>query len=59
MTGGSDTPMMDGWLIWHWITFVIIAALLIYPVGRILSRLGCFSSRSILAQQARNDWRPR
>ena len=48
MMGGPDM-MMGAWSIWHWISFAIIVALIIYPVGRILSRIGFSPFWSILA----------
>jgi hypothetical protein len=38
--------MMDGWTwvtgygVSHWIFFVVMVALILYPIGRILGRLG-------------------
>lgn len=32
--------MMDMSSIWHWLLFAVAAALILYPSGRILSRLG-------------------
>ncbi|MBN9553492.1 MAG: hypothetical protein J0H61_02265 [Alphaproteobacteria bacterium] len=37
--------MMDGWIMWnygwdHWMAFAVIAAILLYPIGRILGRMG-------------------
>jgi hypothetical protein len=36
--------MMDGWMYgygsFHWFWFVVMVALVVYPVGRILNRIG-------------------
>ncbi len=32
--------MMDMSSIWHWLLFAVAAALILYPAGRILGRLG-------------------
>lgn len=36
--------MMDGWMYqygpFHWVAFVVMVAALVYPVGRILRRIG-------------------
>ena len=32
--------MMGAWSLGHWLTFAAIVALVLYPVGRILDRLG-------------------
>ena len=32
--------MIDFWSPWHWIVYVLFAAIVIYPIGRILARLG-------------------
>jgi len=37
--------MMDGWMMYgygstHWLWFIVMIAVVIYPVGRILSRIG-------------------
>jgi hypothetical protein len=47
MMFGND--MMDSWSVWHWTIFVISVALVLYPVGRILGRLGFSPFWSILA----------
>jgi hypothetical protein len=39
MMGGFDM-MMAYWSVWHWIAMAIIAVLALYPIGRILSRIG-------------------
>ena len=45
--------MMDGWMHGygpaHWLWFVVIAAVVLYPTGRILSRMGFSPFWSILA----------
>lgn len=33
----------------HWITFAVMAALLVYPIGRILMRIGLSPFWSVLA----------
>lgn len=33
-------PMMAGYGLGHWIFFAAMAALLLYPIGRILRRIG-------------------
>jgi hypothetical protein len=46
-----DQPyiLMNYWSAWHWISFAICAALIIYPLGRILIRLGFSPFWSLLA----------
>ena len=39
MMVGSDM-MVGYWSLWHWIVFILFVALLLYPIGRILDRLG-------------------
>lgn len=46
---GADMLMMGDWSVWHWITFAVVVALILYPVGRILSRIGFSPLWSILA----------
>lgn len=46
MTGWG---LMGGWGAGHWITFILFAALVIYPVGLILKRLGYSPLWSIVA----------
>lgn len=41
--------MMEDWSAMHWITFAAIVALTLYPVGRILRRIGLSPFWSILA----------
>lgn len=47
--------MMDGWPgmagfgIGHWVAFAIMVAVLLYPIGRILGRIGLSPFWSILA----------
>lgn len=48
MMGGSEM-MLGYWSAWHWIMFVAIAALVLYPTGRILGRIGFSPFWSILA----------
>lgn len=46
-----DQPyMMIGyWSAWHWIAFVLFVTLLLYPIGRILARIGFSPLWSIIA----------
>jgi hypothetical protein len=37
---GESGMVMGYWSAWHWIVFVASAALLLYPIGRILNRIG-------------------
>ena len=39
MMSGSDM-FMGYWSAWHWILFAVFAALVLYPIGRILARIG-------------------
>ena len=48
--------MMDGsgmlmgyWSIWHWILFAVFVALFLYPIGRILARIGFSPFWSVIA----------
>lgn len=41
--------MINCWPAWHWMAFVLLAAVVIYPIGRILARLGYSPFWSILA----------
>jgi hypothetical protein len=46
--------MMDGmdmmmWSVWHWVTFAALVALILYPIGRILTRIGFSPFWSVLA----------
>ena len=47
--------MIQGWMMMggsgagHWVFFAIMAVLLLYPIGRILSRLGLSPFWSVLA----------
>jgi len=47
MMYGSD--MMGYWSVWHWIVFAIVAALVLHPIGRILSRIGFSPFWSVVA----------
>ena len=38
-------PDMMIWSVWYWIIFIIFVALVLYPIGRILRRIG-FSPRA-------------
>lgn len=46
--------MMDDWMFWpwfgfaHWIFFAIMVAVVLYPIGRILNRLGLSPFWSVL-----------
>lgn len=48
MMDGSGM-MMGYWSVWHWIVFAAVAALILYPVGRILSRIGFSPFWSVVA----------
>jgi hypothetical protein len=45
--------MMDGWMgmsgFGHWLVFVVMLAVILYPTGRILGRLGFSRFWSVLA----------
>jgi len=41
--------MVGYWSVSHWLAFVIFAILILYPVGRILSRIGFSPFWSIVA----------
>lgn len=41
--------MIGYWSPWHWIAFVVFAALVLYPIGRILARIGYSPFWSIVA----------
>ena len=45
---GGGVWMMGSWSIWHWVTFIVAVILILYPVGRILSRIGFSPFWSIL-----------
>lgn len=45
----GDWTMMAGYGAAHWIMFVVVAVLVLYPTGRILSRLGLSPFWSLLA----------
>ena len=47
MMWGSE--MMGHWSIGHWLGFAVIVALTLYPIGRILNRLGISPFWSVLA----------
>jgi hypothetical protein len=47
MMFGHD--MMGYWSVWHWIIFGLSVALILFPVGRILGRLGFSPFWSVLA----------
>jgi len=48
MMGGSDM-IMGYWSVWHWIVFAAFAALVLYPIGRILARIGFSPFWSVIA----------
>jgi hypothetical protein len=48
MMFGSDM-MMGPWTALHWVVFAIFAALVIYPTGRILQRMGFSPFWSVIA----------
>jgi hypothetical protein len=47
--------MMNGWFgmagfgLWHWVVFTAMVAVVLYPIGRILGRLGLSPFWSIFA----------
>ena len=41
--------MMDNWSAMHWIIFTIVVAVFLYPIGRILRRIGLSPFWSVLA----------
>ena len=46
----EGTNMMMGyWSVWHWIIFAALVALVVYPIGRILSRIGFSPFWSVIA----------
>jgi hypothetical protein len=47
MTGWTD--MMGGYGIGHWIFFALMVAVVLYPIGRILARIGFSPFWSVLA----------
>jgi hypothetical protein len=44
---GSE--MMGYWSVGHWVSFALFVALTLYPIGRILNRLGISPFWSVLA----------
>ncbi len=48
MMGGPDM-YMGYWSAWHWIVFAVFAALTLYPIGRILNRIGFSPFWSLIA----------
>ena len=48
MMGGPDM-MMGAWSVGHWIMFVLLVVLILYPTGRILSRMGFSPFWSVIA----------
>jgi hypothetical protein len=49
MTYEAGMTMMGTWSTAHWIMFVILAVLILYPIGRILSRIGFSPFWAVLA----------
>jgi hypothetical protein len=49
MTYEAGVTMMADWSILHWVPFVVLAVLILYPTGRILSRIGFSPFWSVLA----------
>lgn len=46
----AESDVIIGTLsMWHWITFAVLAALVLYPIGRILARIGFSPLWSIVA----------
>jgi hypothetical protein len=54
-TARSDAMMMNDWAgmtgfgLGHWVIFVVMVAAVLYPIGRILQRIGVSPFWSILA----------
>jgi hypothetical protein len=46
MMTGADMMM---WSAWHWIMFAALVALILYPAGRILTRIGFSPFWSVVA----------
>lgn len=46
---GESAAIMGPLAVWHWITFALLAALVLYPIGRILARIGFSPLWSIVA----------
>ena len=40
---------MGYWSVWDWIFFAVFAALILYPIGRILARIGFSPFWSVVA----------
>lgn len=45
----NDWTLMAGYGLGHWIFFVVMVAVLLYPIGRILGRIGLSPFWSVLA----------
>lgn len=45
----GDWTMMAGYGIAHWIMFAVMIAVILYPIGRILGRIGMSPFWSVLA----------
>jgi hypothetical protein len=41
--------MMGAWSLWHWLVFAAVIAVILYPIGRILDRLGFSPFLSVVA----------
>lgn len=48
MMSGSEM-FMGYWSVWHWIFVAVVAALVLYPIGRILARIGFSPFWSVVA----------
>jgi len=49
MMDEGGVAMMGAWSPLHWVMFVVLAVVIVYPIGRILSRIGFSPFWSILA----------
>lgn len=45
----NDWTMMSDYGVAHWIAFTVMAALVLYPIGRILGRIGVSPFWSVVA----------
>lgn len=45
----NDWTMMNGYGVAHWLVFTAVAALILYPIGRILGRIGLSPFWSVVA----------
>lgn len=46
---GETAMTMEGLVFWHWITFAVLVGLVLYPIGRILARIGFSPFWSVIA----------